>query len=51
MAFHDGVTASVDMGEDTAVIYLDFCKIFDTVFHNIFTSKWEMDLMDGLLER
>lgn len=46
LAFYDGVTAMLDEGRVTDIIYLDLCKVVDSVAHKVLSSKLERHEFD-----
>lgn len=40
MPFYDDVKTLVDRARATDIIYLDFCKTFDAVLHDILVAKF-----------
>ena len=45
VTFYDGVTTSPDKGKATDIIYLDLCKVFAIILHDILVTKLKKKLM------
>ncbi|CAM5106274.1 unnamed protein product, partial [Eretmochelys imbricata] len=59
IAFYDEITGSVDEGKAVDMLFLDFSKVFDMVFHSILASKlkkygldeWTIRWIESWLDR
>jgi len=47
VAFYNGVMMSVDNRRATDVIYLDLCKMIDTILHEILVTEFEKNRFYG----
>lgn len=47
IAFYDVMSGSVDEGGAVNVVYFDFSKAFDIIFHSIFIAKLVRYGLDG----